>query len=319
MKTLILDAVTKSITAVMAGAAATTNPDFTSHYADVTATAFTEAANDGVFNGTTPVTPVAAPAAATRRVIKCITIQNRDTAAVVITLNYVSAGGTRQLWKGTLAVGDTFTLDGSYDNNGNLKTVIYAAGLVTTQHTHAKLVSSNAAVDPALSADAAGALTAAIAPFTLTGGQLKFPAAQNASADVNTLDDYEEGTWAITVTGSTGTAGDWAQTVTFANYTKIGRVVMVTEGITVDNIGSYTGGLQISLPFTGVTPEASNGALEARGITYTADYLTVRSWNIALAHVVPSVSNTHAAAVLQYSALANGDGFFFTMTYHTTT
>jgi hypothetical protein len=252
MKTLILDAVTKSITAVMAGAAATTNPDFTSHYADVTATAFTEAANDGVFNGTTPVTPVAAPAAATRRVIKCITIQNRDTAAVVITLNYVSAGGTRQLWKGTLAVGDTFTLDGSYDNNGNLKTVIYAAGLVTTQHTHAKLVSSNAAVDPALSADAAGALTAAIAPFTLTGGQLKFPATQNASADANTLDDYEEGTWTAAMT--CGTSGTITINAATGAYTKIGRTVTVTGALSITSVSSPVGAWNITgLPFTVAT------------------------------------------------------------------
>jgi hypothetical protein len=52
-------------------------------------------------------------------------------------------------------------------------------------------------------------------------GQIKFPATQNASADANTLDDYEEGTWTpsqtnLTVVGSPTYTGV---------YTKIGRVV----------------------------------------------------------------------------------------------
>ena len=120
MNILILDTTAKSITAVMAGAAATTNPDFTSHYADVT-TVFTEGSNDGVMNGTTPVTLVAAPSASTRRIIKAISIQNRDTAAATVTVNLVSAGGTRQIWKGILQVGDTWTLDGVIDSNGAIK------------------------------------------------------------------------------------------------------------------------------------------------------------------------------------------------------
>lgn len=36
------------------------------------------------------------------------------------------------------------------------------------------------------------------------GGQIKFPATQNASADANTLDDYEEGTFTGTLTGVSG-------------------------------------------------------------------------------------------------------------------
>ena len=123
MKTFVLDTVDKSITAVMSGAAATTNPDFTAAYADRTATNLTEGANDGTMNGTTPVTFVAAPAASTRRIVKSITIQNRDTAPVILTVRYVSAGGTRQIWSGTLAVNDTWTPEGVYDSNGNLKTL----------------------------------------------------------------------------------------------------------------------------------------------------------------------------------------------------
>lgn len=69
--------------------------------------AFVEGADDGTLNGTTPVTLVSAPASSTNRLVKTITIQNRDTAVVTVTLRKVSGGGTRQLWKGDLDVGDT--------------------------------------------------------------------------------------------------------------------------------------------------------------------------------------------------------------------
>ena len=81
MGILVLDATTKSIVVAMSGAAAMTNPDFTAAWADDTGSAFTEGASDGVLNGTSSVTLVAAPASSTRRVIKNITIENRDTAS----------------------------------------------------------------------------------------------------------------------------------------------------------------------------------------------------------------------------------------------
>ena len=136
---LILDATTKSITAVMSGAAATTNPDFTSAYADNTGATFTEGANDGAFNGTTPVTLVAAPGALTRRTVKSITIENKDTAAVTITVNYVNGANTRVVAKVTLQVGDTWTFTGTFDTNGNLKSTI-GGGTMAQQNANAVVI-----------------------------------------------------------------------------------------------------------------------------------------------------------------------------------
>lgn len=118
---LVLDTTSKSITIVMSGAAATTNPSFTAAYADNNGTTFTEGANDGVLNGTTAVTAVAAPAASTRRIINTITVENNDTAAVTITVGYLNTASTRVIVKVTLQVGDTWTTNGAYDTNGNLK------------------------------------------------------------------------------------------------------------------------------------------------------------------------------------------------------
>lgn len=121
MALLVLDATTKSIVCAMSGAAATTNPDFTAAWADNSVTAFTEGSTDGALNGTSSVTLVAAPAASTRRAIKTITIQNRDTAAVTVTVSYNNNGTLRTIARVTLQVGDTWTTDGTFDTSGSLK------------------------------------------------------------------------------------------------------------------------------------------------------------------------------------------------------
>jgi hypothetical protein len=63
------------------------------------------------------------------------------------------------------------------------------------------------------------------APLLGAGG-VKFPASQIASSDPNTLDDYEEGSFAPTLYGA-GVAGSMAYTVQIGRYEKIGRQVSV--------------------------------------------------------------------------------------------
>lgn len=128
---IVLDTTSKSITVVMSGAPATTNPHYTTAYADNNGTTFTEGASDGTLNGTTAVTVVSAPASSTRRIINTITVENTDTAAVTITVGYVNGANTRTLAKVTLQVGDTWTTSGAYDTNGNLKQIIGTVNLAT--------------------------------------------------------------------------------------------------------------------------------------------------------------------------------------------
>ena len=77
---------------------------------------------------------------------------------------------------------------------------------------------------------------------------IKFPATQVASADANTLDDYEEGTWTPTVTAESG-----SYTTIFSprgTYTKIGRVVTLTYYFQVNNKGTGSNACILSsLPF----------------------------------------------------------------------
>jgi hypothetical protein len=79
---------------------------------------------------------------------------------------------------------------------------------------------------------------------------ITFPATQVASADANTLDDYEEGTWIPTLKFGGGSTGiTYSQQ--FGQYTKIGRLVTCTFNIFLSSKGSSAGSATIDgLPFT---------------------------------------------------------------------
>jgi hypothetical protein len=90
-----------------------------------------------------------------------------------------------------------------------------------------------------------------------SAGQIKFPASQNASADANTLDDYEEGTWTPGVSFGGGTTGI---TYSFqaATYTRIGRQVTCWCYFAMSAKGSSTGAAKLTgLPFTISTANAT--------------------------------------------------------------
>jgi hypothetical protein len=124
---IILDATTKSLKIVLAGAVAATQLPVVAHYTDITTTAYTPGSNDTVTNSTTVVEFVAAPAASTQRHVESISVYNVDTAAATVTIQYVSTGGTRQIIKVVLlTLEQLFYEDGTgwqiIDTNGNLKT-----------------------------------------------------------------------------------------------------------------------------------------------------------------------------------------------------
>lgn len=77
---------------------------------------------------------------------------------------------------------------------------------------------------------------------------ISLPATQVASTDANTLDDYEEGTFTPTISGSTSGTG----TLSSANgrYTKIGRMVFCELSYTISNKGTISGTIVIGgFPF----------------------------------------------------------------------
>lgn len=110
-------------------------------------------------------------------------------------------------------------------------------------------------------------------------GQIKFPATQNPSADANTLDDYEEGTWTPTLTFQTPGDLNVVYDIRTGVYTKIGRLVTAAYFVRTTTFTHTTaaGVSQISgLPFTSanVTNQDAYGACGWQGIT-KANYTNV--------------------------------------------
>lgn len=104
-------------------------------------------------------------------------------------------------------------------------------------------------------------------PRVIVNG-VTFPAVAVPSADPNTLDDYEEGGWTPTISGTT-VAGAGTYSLQAGSYVKIGKTVYVTARITW-TAHTGTGNVQISnLPFTTNTI-ISALTVWKNNLTYTA-------------------------------------------------
>ena len=97
---------------------------------------------------------------------------------------------------------------------------------------------------------------------------IKFPATQVASADANTLDDYEEGTFTATLKGSV--SDPTTAVTTTGNYTKIGRQVTVNINFSSVNTTGANGNVSITgIPFT--ASGISNGAANCFQFTFPSN------------------------------------------------
>ena len=76
-------------------------------------------------------------------------------------------------------------------------------------------------------------------------------------AAANTLDDYEEGDFSITVSGSSSGSGNVTGT---AYYTKVGRLCTVSVNFNSQTFPTLSGALQIGLPFTAGNKGEYHGA-----------------------------------------------------------
>jgi hypothetical protein len=127
--------------------------------------------------------------------------------------------------------------------------------------------------------------------MTLAGPGIKFPATQVASADANTLDDYEEGTWTpnqgpgLTVVGTFASSG---------SYTKIGRVVHVRVSVQSTTSVACSAGGQVctNLPF-----EATNTYQPGSATNHT---FNVSNGGMAFQYIVYNFESFLAAESLHY-------------------
>lgn len=164
------------------------------------------------------------------------------------------------------------------------------------------------------------ALRGTLAHALTVNGQIVFPAAQNASAGANTLDDYEEGTYVPTWT-SGGSAPSLGNGSINGSYIKIGQfcwVSVVLIGGTTTTWGNNSNAWTISLPFTA-------GGISAFGMgiandTGTANYPCIA----AVASGGTTVTFTKTSTVVTGNFTSDepftwgtGDNLSFTIVYRT--
>ena len=147
---IILDATTKKIEIILAGAITTSQLPVVASYVDFTVTSYIPGESDTASNSTTAVTIVAAPSAGSQRHVKLITVQNADTASATVTIRFNNNATTRIMCKVVLAVGDILVYtDGEgfrvIDSSGNIK----QGGVGTSTHnllsaTHTDSVAASA-------------------------------------------------------------------------------------------------------------------------------------------------------------------------------
>jgi hypothetical protein len=163
--------------------------------------------------------------------------------------------------------------------------------------------------------------TVVVTGTTPTLNGITFPATQVPSADANTLDDYEEGTWTpVIADASTG-----GNTGTFTNagstYTKIGNTVTIWSYLSAINTSGMTSGSPFyvrNLPF--------QPSVNATGSFYT--YRVARNASTVSSSSVTSVSTptmlfqvftTNSATTDLFITVGNmvsgTSEFFFTTTY----
>jgi len=112
-----------------------------------------------------------------------------------------------------------------------------------------------------------------------TGGQIVFPATAVPSADPNTLDAYEEGTWTPVVADASSGGNSGSVGTTSAIFTKIGNLVTVSFVLVGIDTTGLTGANDFfirGLPFAigGGASQSFNGACRVWDFTFTG-YLTI--------------------------------------------
>lgn len=269
MKTLVLDGTAISIQVAMSTSAATANPTFVSTYADNAGSGITEGATDGALNGSTDVTVVPAPSGSNRRVVKDITIYNGDSAAVTIFIKYDNNATQRTIAKVTLAVGDTWTTDGTFDTNGNLKQVAGTVNLAS-QVTGTLPVGNGGTgattLTGVLKGNGTSAFTAATAgtDYVAPGTATTFTAAQTFRAASAIRSEAASTQDAVVIAGRAGGTSSYAATITPTTLSANRTVTIPDETFTIGYrnipaVGTKTGSYSLAVGDVGKYVQLGSG------------------------------------------------------------
>jgi hypothetical protein len=149
-----------------------------------------------------------------------------------------------------------------------------------------------------------------------SGVGVAFPAAQSASTDVNTLDDYEEGTWTPGISFGGGTTGI-TYTTQDGRYTKIGRQVTVHFAVTLSSKGSSSGAAAITgLPFTTSATQFSTALWWANMTSSLVTAVGLATASGTTISVYGLLAAGASIATLGNADFANTTGLIGTLVYH---
>jgi hypothetical protein len=164
------------------------------------------------------------------------------------------------------------------------------------------------------------AVDGAIAGLTSNGTtitQIAFPAAQSASTNANTLDDYEEGAWTPVIGGSGGTSGQ-TYSKQVARYVKVGKKVSVQGYVLLTAKGTITGNVQLQgLPFaaentTDLYSAAAMWGQNTSGLSGLSGFIQPNTSVIAIYGSGVAAADHGALATAN---ITNTTGFIFSATY----
>jgi hypothetical protein len=161
---------------------------------------------------------------------------------------------------------------------------------------------------------------------TATGTGIAFPATQSASSNVNTLDDYEEGTFTILLQGSASNP-TYTATSSTGKYTKIGNLVTVVGYLGANTISGGSGNLRFGgFPFAAALPFISWSSFalgyKASGAAVTPAAMMIADSNTYAEFWITASSTNPQSQVTTSFALASLGGsvdFYFTGSYQTST
>ena len=124
-------------------------------------------------------------------------------------------------------------------------------------------------------------------------------------AAANLLDDYEEGTFTLTMRGSSGSAGSVAGNTATCPYVKIGQLVYFSGAFNITNVGSYSGNLLFTgLPFTvdGQNHPMPLGSHQLDSDNSTKNYLFMVTAN----NTTIDVMNPNGTGAIGWSSVGTG-------------
>ena len=176
------------------------------------------------------------------------------------------------------------------------------------------LIFSNDASNERGRFDSSGRLLIGTSTATANGGVLElsggitFPATAVAASNVNTLDDYEEGTWTPSI------GGDATYTSRSGTYTKVGRKVSILGSFVINIKGTGSATILSDLPFaaSALTP-AYVGIFQNLAINVVFLLGTIPATTARIDFT--SLSSAGGTAPNETSVIGNGTRIDFAATY----